>query len=383
MKWFSHLDHVLSLLRVQFGCNNNCFDLLWLFLKLLFGELGAMEEESSSWVRRTNFSHTVCHRLDSSRLPIFHRSVKSDQGLDFQLPVDRAVRPKAKSSCTRSSSMSSVLLPSKPNTNKGLTSRSLTSDSLSCSFAGGQDPMLKPKFSKPKYLDSGSFSGISVGSKLDQDSRKSRLFIDRQERNSKPKQRSASPLPTTTTSDTFRDAKVSERRFLTPPPRRQGSEKNAFGRLFSKKPQELQPSPSRSQENPLQHLSSMKIFDKVKSRKENSWTRYFDHGAARVTAVEASEDCMVDLSKLYIGLRFACGAHSRLYHGMYKDQPVAVKIIRQPDDDENGVMAARLEKQFNREVTLLSHLYHRNVIKVLLFLILLFLNVLILFIYSG
>ncbi|KAK1326766.1 Serine/threonine-protein kinase HT1 [Acorus calamus] len=68
---------------------------------------------------------------------------------------------------------------------------------------------------------------------------------------------------------------------------------------------------------------------------------------------------MVDMSKLYLGLKFACGAHSRLYHGIYKDQTVAVKIIRQPDDDENGVLSARLEKQFTREVTLLSHLHHQ------------------------
>ncbi|KAK4386599.1 hypothetical protein Sango_2530500 [Sesamum angolense] len=27
-----------------------------------------MEEETTSWIRRTNFSHTVCHRFDSSRL---------------------------------------------------------------------------------------------------------------------------------------------------------------------------------------------------------------------------------------------------------------------------------------------------------------------------
>ncbi|KAK9085309.1 hypothetical protein Sjap_025720 [Stephania japonica] len=48
---------------------------------------------------------------------------------------------------------------------------------------------------------------------------------------------------------------------------------------------------------------------------------------------------------------------------MYMDKPVAVKIIRPPDDDENGAMAARLEKQFNREVTLLSQLHHQNIIK--------------------
>ncbi|CAN1810681.1 Serine/threonine/tyrosine-protein kinase HT1 [Linum perenne] len=70
------------------------------------------------------------------------------------------------------------------------------------------------------------------------------------------------------------------------------------------------------------------------------------------------------MSKLFIGLRFAHGAHSRLYHGLYNDQPVAVKIIREPDDDENGALGVRLKNQFDREVSLLTRLSHPNVIKV-------------------
>ncbi|WOL05017.1 calcium-transporting ATPase 8, plasma membrane-type [Canna indica] len=66
--------------------------------------------------------------------------------------------------------------------------------------------------------------------------------------------------------------------------------------------------------------------------------------------------CMVDLSWLYLGLCFAFGAHSKLYHGIYKDQAVAVKIIIQPEDDENGQLTARLEKQFTRELSHPSHL---------------------------
>ena len=49
---------------------------------------------------------------------------------------------------------------------------------------------------------------------------------------------------------------------------------------------------------------------------------------------------------------------------MYDDKPVAIKFIRQPDDDDNGKMAAKLEKQYNSEINSLSHLYHKNVIKV-------------------
>ncbi|KAF5943788.1 hypothetical protein HYC85_017865 [Camellia sinensis] len=107
----------------------------------------------------------------------------------------------------------------------------------------------------------------------------------------------------------------------------------------------------------------MKMHEKLKIKKDSTWTKYFDNGGGRVTSVETADDWMVDLSKLFLGLRFAHGAHSQLYHGIYKDEPVAVKIIRVSDDDENGALGARLEKQFTREVTLLSRLHHRNVIK--------------------
>uniref|UniRef100_A0A803QH33 Protein kinase domain-containing protein n=1 Tax=Cannabis sativa TaxID=3483 RepID=A0A803QH33_CANSA len=50
---------------------------------------------------------------------------------------------------------------------------------------------------------------------------------------------------------------------------------------------------------------------------------------------------------------------------MYNGDSVAVKIIRVPDEDEGGALATRLEKQFVSEVTLLSRLQHRNVIKFL------------------
>lgn len=103
---------------------------------------------------------------------------------------------------------------------------------------------------------------------------------------------------------------------------------------------------------------------KTKGRKDSTWSKYFDHAGGRVTSVEMADEWMVDLSKLFLGLRFAHGAHSQLYHGIYKDEPVAVKIIRAPDDDETGDLAVRLEKQFTREVTLLSQLHHQNVIKV-------------------
>lgn len=71
----------------------------------------------------------------------------------------------------------------------------------------------------------------------------------------------------------------------------------------------------------------------------------------------------VDRKQLLVGQKFAYGAHSRLFHGIYKEVPVAVKFIRQPDVEEDAELASQLEKQFNTEVVTLSRLQHRNVIK--------------------
>lgn len=150
--------------------------------------------------------------------------------------------------------------------------------------------------------------------------------------------RPLSPIPTTVISDVFREAKeTAKRRFVTPPPR--------------------------------ERIGARTVKSPTMSKKESRWSKkYFDHGVSRVSALETSSefDWSVNMSKLYLGTKFASGAHSRLYHGIYNEEEVAVKIIRGPqsDDDENGEMAAMLEKQYEREVACLSHLCHNNVIKV-------------------
>lgn len=181
------------------------------------------------------------------------------------------------------------------------------------------------------------------------------------------KQRSLSPLPESNLSDVFKEAKSESKRFSTPTPRLRERTREFKNKLFNKDPQDSKPPNFKPSLNtsPLKHLASAKGGDKSKFRKDSSWTKYFEPGGGRVTAVESADDWSVDLSKLFLGLRFAHGAHSRLYHGKYNDEPVAVKIIRVPEDDENGALASRLEKQFTREVTLLSRLHHPNVIKVI------------------
>ncbi|CAN4092005.1 unnamed protein product [Withania somnifera] len=175
------------------------------------------------------------------------------------------------------------------------------------------------------------------------------------------KQRALSPLPKTKLSNTFKEARSSQRRFLTPHPQRKGHDRGIVGKLFLKDSHEKKTAHSSS----VVSKPSVKFNGKSKiwNRKDSAWAKYFDHNGRRVTAVETIDEYTIDLSKLFLGLRFAHGAHSQLYHGIYKDEPVAVKMIKLPDDDENTVLATRLENQFSREVTLLSQLHHQNVVK--------------------
>lgn len=218
------------------------------------------DEANSSWIRRTNYSHTIYHRLDTSRYAPIHLGLKSK-------------------------------------------SQNSTFDTVS-----------------PKV-----------------------------------KHRWISPLPQTKISDTFKEARVERKRFSTPhPPRRVKSDKE----IHQNREREVKlKDKSKSISNSLMHFGS------VKNREGAKWSKYFDHGGGRVISVETEDEWVADLSKLFLGLRFAHGAHSQLYHGIYKDEAVAVKIIRVPDEDESRVLGAKLEKQFNREVTLLSRLRHPNVIK--------------------
>ncbi|CAN1280813.1 Serine/threonine/tyrosine-protein kinase HT1 [Linum perenne] len=220
------------------------------------------ESTSSSWIRRTKFSHTVCHRIDTSKLASFRFDTRS-YGLIREVP-------------------------------------------------------------------------------------------------SQVKQRSLSPVPQTTVPDSFKEAKKEKKRFSTPHPR-EDPDGSSRGRI---KQQSKNEERAESEEEEKKSGSPTRELDSLKGKKrESGWTKLFDHGGGRVNAVEASDEFSVDMSKLFLGLRFAHGAHSRLYHGLYNDEPVAVKIIREPDDEENGVSAARMKSQFDREVLLLSRLRHPNVIR--------------------
>ncbi|ONK66823.1 uncharacterized protein A4U43_C06F12380 [Asparagus officinalis] len=303
---------------------------------------------------------------------------------------DHVAKSNTKSSIARTSSLPPLAkVAPKYAINQEVKPRCLVLDSLISSHGShsiDRSLGLKPKSSIPNYSTLAPISSPTDCDHVPKSNTKSSIVrtsslppLKRTPRSSLPDSliSSYASLSVSSTSvraqldrDTFKEAKSSiKRTFSTPPPARPRSKRKSFLKLLSKELQDHEVINSTSpQTSPLQHFSSMKIPNKVKVKhqKEKSWMRYFDDGVGRVTRVSAldtTEEWMVDLSKLYLGLRFASGAHSRLYHGVYKEKPVAVKIVRQPDDDENGPMAAQLEQQFTREVNFLSRLCHRNVIK--------------------
>ena len=240
------------------------------------------EEATTSWIRRTKFSHTVSYRLNSSKLASFPLKVNQEK------------------------------VSQEPSMNVCVNVHSETQT----------NPVTN-------------------------------------------KQRSVSPSPKMAAlPDVFKEARFESKRFSTPHPRRMDSEKGMKVKLNSF--EKMRSFNLRSPSLPIRDLGTLRIQERVtKSKKDVGWSKLFDNGGgrSRVSAAEASEEYRIDMSKLFFGLRFAHGLYSRLYHGKYEDKAVAVKLITVPDDDEDGCLGARLEKQFTKEVTLLSRLSHPNVIK--------------------
>ncbi|WOH10540.1 hypothetical protein DCAR_0730009 [Daucus carota subsp. sativus] len=94
-------------------------------------------------------------------------------------------------------------------------------------------------------------------------------------------------------------------------------------------------------------------------RRAVSWSKYLISSGAAIKG-EAEEEWSADMSQLFIGNKFALGRHSRIYRGLYKQRDVAIKLISQPEEDQD--LAAFLEKQFTSEVALLFRLHHPNII---------------------
>ncbi|KAI3711178.1 hypothetical protein L2E82_41066 [Cichorium intybus] len=119
--------------------------------------------------------------------------------------------------------------------------------------------------------------------------------------------------------------------------------------------------PSSSSKSPWK--SEMENMERKRFDSLESWSMILDSENVETweVAKEDQEEWTADLSQLFIGNKFASGAHSRIYRGIYKQRAVAVKMVRIPTHkEETRVM---LEQQFKSEVTLLSRLYHPNIVQ--------------------
>ncbi|KAK4750403.1 hypothetical protein SAY87_003885 [Trapa incisa] len=97
-----------------------------------------------------------------------------------------------------------------------------------------------------------------------------------------------------------------------------------------------------------------------------SWSKYLVSSGGEIFEGEGEgkgegeEEWSADMSELLIGNKFASGRHCRIYRGVYKQRDVAIKIISQPEEDED--LAVLLENQFISEVAMLFRLEHPNII---------------------
>ncbi|KAH9749751.1 serine/threonine/tyrosine-protein kinase HT1 [Citrus sinensis] len=107
----------------------------------------------------------------------------------------------------------------------------------------------------------------------------------------------------------------------------------------------------------------MENLEKKRFDSLESWSMILDSENVETWEVskEDQEEWTADLSQLFIGNKFASGAHSRIYRGIYKQRAVAVKMVRIPNQIEET--RAKLEQQFKSEVALLSRLFHPNIVQ--------------------
>lgn len=114
----------------------------------------------------------------------------------------------------------------------------------------------------------------------------------------------------------------------------------------------------------LQFNTDMENMERRRFDSLESWSMILDSENVETWEVskEDQEEWTADLSQLFIGNKFASGAHSRIYRGIYKQRAVAVKMVRIPTHKEDTRVF--LEQQFKSEVDLLSRLYHQNIVQV-------------------
>ncbi|GMN36441.1 hypothetical protein TIFTF001_006017 [Ficus carica] len=121
--------------------------------------------------------------------------------------------------------------------------------------------------------------------------------------------------------------------------------------------------PASASASKRQMNSDMENLERKRFDSLESWSMILD--SENVESWEPSkedqEEWTADLSQLFIGNKFASGAHSRIYRGIYKQRAVAVKMVRIPN--QKVETRALLEQQFKSEVAFLSRLLHPNIVQ--------------------
>uniref|UniRef100_A0ACD5VGY4 Uncharacterized protein n=1 Tax=Avena sativa TaxID=4498 RepID=A0ACD5VGY4_AVESA len=303
-------------------------------------------DKNDSLIRRTKFSHAVYTRVGSHGLHVAPLSRELEERLQrfvsmkksMSMPVDRDNEETVTTLKHTASfpSLGSSLQPSKEKASK----KKMSSD-IPLSHPANSEKSNAPR-ARSLVKSPSSMMLLSYLNKAQTNQGSNLQKVD----GSRHKPRSKSPLPSVVPSEVFREARAGSQRFTSPPPEREGSEKSVYGKSLGKK-----------------FSDTRKYFDNGGRSKVSAVDSMRGRRVSMGQAVQTTVDWTLIPSKLLVGLKFASGAYSRLYKGVYDDKPVAIKFIRQPDNDDNGKMAAMIERQYNTEINALSHLYHKNVIK--------------------
>lgn len=326
-----------------------------------------MDNKETSWVRRTKFSHRVYTRAALNGLPVAPLGRELEERLQkyvtikksVSMPLDRdkeetvatlkhtASLPSLKHTASLSS-LGSLLQPNKEKHNKQKVNLEIP---LS-------PPANSQKSNGPKARSLvKSSSSMMLLSYLNKAQINQNQGSSVQKTNgSQHRPRSKSPLPSVLPSELFREARAGSQRFTSPPPERVGSEKSVYGKSLGRDPS------ANWRSTPL--VSAKHKSRKGGGRRVSAVDSVRGRTVSMAQQVQTTVDWTLDPAKMLVRKdKFASGVYSKLYKGVYDEQPVAIKFIRIPKNDDNGKLATMLDRQYNTEINALSHLYHKNVIK--------------------
>eukprot|EP01018_Ginkgo_biloba_P018974 Gb_14607 [translate_table: standard] len=122
-----------------------------------------------------------------------------------------------------------------------------------------------------------------------------------------------------------------------------------------------------SRENPRRRLKDVSFLTEL-SPKLKAQIHLWISGRCPKDALSALSVCQFTLDKnylidpqpLYVGSKIGEGAHEKVYEGKYRDQSVAVKILKMGETSEERT---KLEARFVREIAMMSKVQRKNLVK--------------------